>query len=167
MTRNLRKTVPVGISPYPATLLSFAGLLLSVIISFGNFWTKFSYNLNKLYYFDSTGNRQFTGNTKMPAFEDLSKDFEPFRFFFVLMLFMAIYFFLYHFIGAKSIYTMRRLRQPAQLYVRCLTIPVISIVCGIALIYLLNFIFMKIYISLVPEECLLPRWNANIWRDLL
>lgn len=166
MTRKLRKIVPVGINKKPVLILSIAGLVFCVLTSFGIFLSEFLYFYSKIYYFDE-GVRHFYDHPKMEPLTSFNSNFDIFEIYFVCMALLAVYFCIYHFMGSKSIYTMRRLKNPLELYVRCLAVPATFIILGIALIYLMNFIYIKIYLYYVPEDSLFPWWNRDIWRDLL
>ncbi len=167
MTHKLSKLVPVGINAKPVLMLSIAGIVLCSLISFSQFYTKLMNSLNEISRFDDSGNRVFSQYAKMDTFASINSNFYVFRIFFLCFVLFAVYCFLYHFIGSKSLYTMRRLKNPLELYLRCLAVSVIFILLGVALIYLLNFICIKIYLSAVPEESLHPLWDKDIWRDLL
>ena len=167
MTRKLSKLVPMGVSAKPVFVLSVIGLVACVITSFFSFWTKFINYYSKICYYDDSGVRHFNDHPKMEPFSSFNANFDAFEIYFACLAFLAVYFFVHHFVGSKSIYTMRRLKNPLELYVRCLAVPVVFIVLGIALIYLLNFIYIKIYLFLVPEDSLFPWWNKDIWRGLL
>lgn len=167
MTRKSSRLVPPGIKIKPVVLLSLSGLVLCGFTAFGVFWERFTYFYSKITYYDDAGNRGFFDYPKMEPLTNFNANFDVFKIFFSCMALLGVYFFLHHFIGSKSIYTMRRLKNPLELYVRCLAVPVIFIILGIALIYILNFIYIEIYLALVPEDSMNPWWNANIWRDLL
>ncbi len=167
MMCKLRKIVPPGINAKPVVLLSLSGLIVSILISYWWFFVEFFNFYGKISYFDDAGNRCFYDHPKMQPLTDFNANFDVFEIYFVFMALISVYFFLYHFIGSKSVYTMKRLKNPLEFYVRCLAVPVTFIILGVALIYLLNFSYIKIYLYLVPEKSLYPWWDANIWRDLL
>lgn len=167
MTRKSSRLVPAGIGIKPVVLVSLSGLVLCGFTAFMAFLERFMYFYGKITSYDDAGNRVFSGDEKMQPLISFNANFDIFKIFFLCMALLGVYFFLHHFIGSKSIYTMRRLKNPLEFYIRCLAVPVIFIILGIALIYILNFIYIEIYLALVPEEYLYPWWNANIWRDLL
>ncbi len=167
MIRKLSRLLPVGVRVGPVLIPSILGLIVCGISALWMFWLKFMNSYSKICSIDAMGNRVFTEYAKMEPLTSFNWNFEFFDAFFICMGLLAVYFFIYHFMGAKSIYTMRRLKNPLELYVRCLIIPVTFIILGIALIYLMTFVYIKIYLFLVPEECLFPWWNKDIWRDLL
>ena len=167
MTRKLSNSVPVGVSAKPVFIISVVGLVFCLITSVVSFWMKFMNYYNDICYYDDAGVRHFNDHPKMAPFSSFNANFDAFEIYFVCMALLAAYFFVHHFVGSKSIYTMRRLKNPLELYVRCLAVPVVFIILGIALIYLLNFIYIEIYLFLVPEDSLFPWWNKDIWRGLL
>ncbi len=163
MTRKFSKLVPVGIKPVPVMLASVMGLFASAISSGMSFLSEFSFALGEISTINSEGNRIYWECKKMEPFAHVNGTFRFFEIFFLCLALWAAYCFLLHFVGSKSIYTMRRLKNPLELYVRCLIIPVTFIILGIALIYLMNFMFIKIYLYYVPEDYLFPWWDENLW----
>ena len=67
------------------------------------------------------------------------------------------------FTETKSIYLMKRLKDPNELRRRCIAIP--AAVCGAALVLLLLvlLIFILIYRNGVPARCMPPEETLNIW----
>lgn len=167
MTRKLSRLVPTGIGAAPVILIFLAGLVLSGFTAFSSFLAAFLHYYGQITYYDEAGSKGFRSDAVMQPLTSFNSEFDIFKLYFVCMALAGVYFFIYHFAGSKSIYTMRRLKNPLELYVRCFAVPVIFILLGIALVYLLNLIYISIYASLVPEECMHPGWNADIWRDLL
>lgn len=165
MTHKLSKLLPVGINPTAVLLLSVAGLLISSIYSVMHFNSAFLRELNSISHITSSGIRIFSDNKMMEPYGG-AESFDIFKVFFICLALFSFYCFIYHFIGSKSIYTMRRLKNPTELYVRCLSVPLIFILLSIVLICLLNCIFIDIYLDLVPEENLIPGWDINLWEVL-
>lgn len=166
MMYKLRKTVPVGIKPLPVWLMSLSGLVISILISAGGFISGFLRQLNRVsQYYPETGERIFLEDEKMEAFSRcLYLDYEAFKLYFLLLAIFAVYCVVYHFMGAKSVYTMRRLKNPFELYIRCFSVTVLSVITGIAAVYIMNYIFIEIYLSVIPKENLFSLWDANAWR---
>lgn len=165
MMHKLSKLVPVGVKITPVLLASGIGLALCIISSVISFHWEFIGDLNRISKIDMYGNRIFLEGEKMEAYKG-AESFFAFELFFLCLAAFALYCFIYHYIGAKSIYTMRRLKNPLELSVRCLSIPVIFILTGIALIYLMNYSFIKFYLYYVPEENLWSMWDKNLWEVL-
>lgn len=165
MTRKSCVLLPAGIRAVPVMLASLMGLSTCAISAIIFFISDFNRELNRISVFDNAGNRVFLENEKMEAYNG-SASFEFFKIYFVCLVLLALYFFVYHFLGSKSIYTMKRLRNPVELYIRCLSIPVIFILVSIALIYLMNFAFIKYYLYYVPEENLFSMWDKYLWEVL-
>lgn len=167
MTHKSSRIVPVGINAKPVVLLSVAGLVMCGFNAFGIFWDRFINFYDNVAFYDEAGRKGFYEDVKMEPLTSFNANFGIFKIYFAALALLGVYLFLHHFIGSKSIYTMRRLRNPLELYARCLSVPVIFIILGIVLIYTLNFIYIEIYQALVPESCMYPWWDANIWRNLL
>lgn len=162
---KLSKLLPVGIKAPPVILIASMGLLMCTMCSIIIFHTSLLGNINDISYITATGSRIFSDTKKMPPYNG-SASFDIFKIFFVCLVLFSFYCFIYHFIGAKSFYTMRRLNNPLELYIRCLCIPFIFIIIGIMIICLLNYMFIDIYLKLVPEENLLPWWDRHLWEVL-
>ena len=90
-----------------------------------------------------------------------------FRILIPCMLAFAIYHYLYHRTGSKSIYLMRRLPDRWEYHRRCLTLPLV----GAGLVFLAEVILLLfyfwIYVLVIPEANLVPGQFATIWRALL
>ena len=167
MMLKLRKTVPLGINPAPVWLVSLVGLMGCVLMSVNIYLDDLNHHLLDISFINEAGERVFYEYGYMVPFEYISTGFSIFKPYFVLLAILAAFFIMYHFMGSKSIYTMRRLKNPLELYVRCFMIPCVFILSGIVIIYLLNFLYIKNYTSVVSEKYLYPWWNEGIWRNLL
>ena len=167
MMLKLRKTVPLGINPAPVWLVSLSGLMGCVLMSVNTYLDDLNRHLLDISFVNEAGERIFYESGRMIPFEYISTGFSVFKPYLVLLALLAAFFIMYHYTGSKSIYTMRRLKNPLELYVRCLGVPCVFIFCGIGLVYLLNFLYIKNYTSVVPENHLYSWWNEGIWRNLL
>ena len=165
MMHKLSKLVPVGVRIKPVMLTAAAGFVLCIISSAVSFLTEFIFDLNRISELDEYGNRIFLSGEKMDAYAG-TESFFSFKIFFLCLGCFVLYCFIYHFSGSKSIYTMRRLKNPLELYVRILGIPVIFILLSLILMYIMNFLFIKIYLYYVPEENLWSMWDKNLWEVL-
>lgn len=166
MIHKLSKTVPVGIKPQPVWILSIAGILLCVFHAVTSFCSGLYRYLNKIStYYPETGERVFYDYGKMEKYSlCLGDGFFLFRPYFLCLLMFAVFCIVYHYIGAKSVYTMKRLKNPLELYVRCYFVPLVFIAAGVISVYAMNYIFIEIYLSFIPEENLLSLWAEDAWR---
>lgn len=165
MMHKFRKTVPVGINPVPVWLLSLAGFVSCVLTAAGSFHSDLLRALNRISdYYHEAGVRIFRQNAEMDPFKSIGSGFDIFKVYFLILIIFSVFCIAYHFMGSKSIYTMRRLKKPLELYVRCFTVPVLFIAVSIAAVYILNYSFIKSYLSVVPEENLSYLWDKNVWR---
>ncbi len=57
----------------------------------------------------------------------------------------------HHYLGTKSIYTMKMLKNPRELHFRCLIVPVIIILVSVLTIFLLLYIYFQLYLIIIPE----------------
>ncbi len=111
------------------------------------------------------GKRELLEGAVMQDFREvLGIAFAGFAALALAMLGLAAFHYIYHRIGSRSIYLMRRLPDRFELHRRCLALPAAGIVlCAIAC-FLLLCIYYWIYIAMTPEQCLAPgQWQA-LWR---
>ena len=64
--------------------------------------------------------------------------------------------------GARSDYTLRRLRDPWEYHRRCLALPLAAMVLSLAVFALLTVIYYQSYLRLTPPE-LLPPAGQRFW----
>lgn len=164
MKRELLKLLPVGYNVKKVKTALIWGYITTAAFSAIVYFSNLIENFNDLYFYDEAGNRLLKTGVKMTSFELLrERAFDLFLIFIFMLLVFSIYNFIYHYIGSKSIYTMRRLPQKFEFIKRCVTIPVIFIILSIASVFVLNFIYFGIYMLVVPEECLLSSAKM-MWR---
>ena len=75
----------------------------------------------------------------------------------VLILMMAVTaagFYAYHYQGSHSIYTMKRLPDRWELWRRCLTMPLWTIILSVILMLALTGVYYLIYLKFTPAVCL-------------
>lgn len=99
---------------------------------------------------------------KMPPFEEMLFQY-GFETFAVASFAFVIANYLYFFQESKSIYTMRRLRSPWELHLRCWTLPLLGaflmLLCG----WLITALYALHYFTVTPPE-LLPAQPLTLWR---
>ena len=167
MTDKFRKFIPVGFSPAPAVCLYLIGYLVSICYSVMIYIDSVYNALNNISDYEG-GQYIFLEGHYMRFFSQVRGScFSIFILYFVILLAFSIYCFISHFIGSKSIYTMRRLKNRHELFIRCALISLIMILISLITIAILNAMFIEIYLDIVPEDNLWPWWNTDNWRDLL
>lgn len=67
---------------------------------------------------------------------------------------LALIFYLFHYHGARSIYTMRRLPNRWELWRRCLALPLFTVAACLAAAILLGLLCRGIYLWATPDICL-------------
>lgn len=75
---------------------------------------------------------------------------------------IVLLFYLYHYQGSRSIYTMRRLPNRRELWRRCLTLPVLTIFACLVLAAVLTALYLGIYLWATPDICLPP----GLWQTI-
>lgn len=82
----------------------------------------------------------------------------------MVMVFVAVYHYMFHFSGgSKSIYTMRRLPSALELHKRCLTVPVLTVLLCAVTAFILMLIYFGFYMWITPEKCLTQMQWEKIW----
>ena len=76
----------------------------------------------------------------------------------------AVYCYLSHRQGSKSIYTMRRLPDRWELHRRCLTLPAAGLALCAVLAFALLGLYYWIYMTATPAQCLTPDQWQKLWR---
>lgn len=77
---------------------------------------------------------------------------------------VAVYHYIYHYQGSRSIYVMRRLRSRWELPRRCLAMPVMGAVSSGLIAFVLVLLYFGVYILFTPKACLQPGQWSQLWR---
>ncbi|MBR3595919.1 MAG: hypothetical protein IKL47_02950 [Clostridia bacterium] len=165
MKHKISDYFPVGYNVRKVRNSIIAGYILPVVSSAIIFFSNFFYNYNSLFQYNiAAGEREIIQGARMVSFEYLREHiFDIFIVFVFYLIIVAVYNFIYHYQGSKSIYTMKRLPSKTELYRRCLTVPAFFLLLGFITALMLNFVYYIFYIMTVPYECLAPSWNT-MWR---
>lgn len=161
MKKFVADHIPPGIRLQNEILWILFGWGCSAVFSFLRFYTALCRNMNMLEQWDGSG----MVKQKMPDLADLL--FGSMAGFWVVVACMgalAAYHYYYHYNGSKSIYLMRRLKNPLELHKRCLTLPVLAAGITFAIAFLLLCAYYGCYMSAVPAEYLTPGQWEKIWR---
>ncbi len=112
------------------TLLGFA-IFMNIILAINIYKHR-----NYLYY-----HGKLIPNRFMSDFSELSRGMQVgFLLLIIFSISMIYAHYKYHYRGSKSIYTMKRINDPMELHIRCLSVPLMVIIVSI----LLNYNFIKI-----------------------
>ena len=152
MMERLKRFAPPGMDLFRLRLLNAVALAVSIVFSMG-FLISYSQELSEL-----------KRNMEYPVYAGLS--ITPFRDLIeVPMIVFRIAFFLpllnlpdlygYFVQDAKSIYVMKRLRNAGELHLRCLTLPLLSMLLMAAAGVTVYLLYYLIYMTCTPE-ILLP-----------
>lgn len=164
MKYKLSELVPVGINAPRLKGMLTGQLCLTLIISVIVYIFMLCDYVSELYFYDVNGKLCIYENVYMEDFSFLrSRAFGVFGIYAAFLVGVILYNFLYHYQGAKSIYTMKRLPDKNEYYRRCLALPVIYLLLLVSFITVFNFLYYLLYILIVPEQCLLPYWKT-MWR---
>ena len=158
LQKFLTRFSPPGSNLEPLFSFLLGGGFVSFLTSLG-YLLKYSD-----YYYDivdrKTGN--FRPFVKMPPFEEILSQY-GFRIFAVACIALVVANYLYFFQESKSIYTMRRLRSPWELHLRCWTLPARGALLLLLCSALLTGLYALHYFTVTPPE-LLPAQFLTLWR---
>ena len=65
---------------------------------------------------------------------------------------------------SRSIYVMKRLKDPLELHRRCWALPLLAIAFGVVLMLVLTGIYKAVYLAKVPAVCLPASDEFDFWR---
>lgn len=167
MTDKIKKIIPVGINPQTEKFILIASFALSVCRAL-LFYLNYLNSYNYLFEFRD-GQRILNEAKRMPYFCTLTEGcFDGFVISLFIFIFMIFIHYGYHYKDSKSIYTMKRLPQKSELHIRCLTVPLISIILCITLSFILILLFYHHYMTMTPPECLHPenQWTM-FWVNMI
>lgn len=152
--------VPLGIRWQSERSILASCLAVSTLISL-SFPTRFSQQYESLFIITDTS-RILRQGAQMEDFAVLMRGaLLGFLATALLMVFLAAYHYRWHFQGSKSIYLMRRLPSKYELARRCLAVPVLGVLLAALSAFLLVCLYYAIYISITPQQCLVPgQWQA-------
>lgn len=142
------------------------GLIISAVFSFGYFITYWSHYKDLFTWRngEKVENLWETYGYYMDAFWDLA-DFWMVGFLIVIIAMVALS--IYHYSsfrsGSQSIYVMKRLPEASELHIRCLTLPVLTILACIIAALLLLIIYYAVYMLATPDTAICPDLYGRIF----
>lgn len=153
---------PLGIDGAAAMRRVFSMPAVSAIISL-HFFFRLTEALDELYL--NTGSARVLVPTRQmaPFVEVLGGSLLMFLFSALMMIVVGVYFYLYHYQGSRSIYTMRRLPNRWELWRRVLTLPGLTVLLCAVSALLLVVLYFAIYTWVTPAPCLQPGQWQTIW----
>ena len=120
-----------------------------------------------LYIWDGA-ERVLRTDVQMPWFSELAEGaFVAFLLTALCMAPLALMFYLYHYQGSKSIYTMLRLPNRRELRRRCLAMPILCAAACLVLSAVLLLLYYKYYLLVTPEGYALPGQWQHLWEEWL
>lgn len=166
MNFKLDRYAPAGL-PFLQEIKIFLWTLgISVIYSFG-FLIRYMDARENLYEFTFTGKKVLISTARMPYFDVLlGNAFAGFYLLGILAVAGAIYHYIFHSLGSKSIYLMKRLPNRWELSKRCFTLPAAGIVISLFSVLILYFLYLAVYHLFTPPQCL-PTAGLTFLRSVL
>ncbi len=168
MKINLSRYLPCGVNAHQEMKWLMLGSLASVMYSFG-FLIHYAENYQKLFLsIDHGMERVLDTSAVMPDFIIvLGSSLTGFLILGLCMAVVIIYHYVYHYLGSKSIYLMKRLPSRLELHKRCFILPLLAIaICFLSAMMLL-FVYFAIYLAFTPKECLTPHQWQKLWNTLV
>lgn len=166
MVNKFEKILPVGI-PVKKELSGIAAAIGLAVLRSLVYFSIFSSCYENLFDYYH-GKKTLITSRRMEDFYIIVEDcFEGFAVVIFLLIALCIYHYVYHYRESKSIYLMKRLPKKSELYKRCITVPLISIVICIVLTAALLFIYYRHYMTVTPPECLTDGQFEKFLADLI
>lgn len=141
--------VPLGISGENTRNNLMTALIAACLWSTG-FLFRYGDAKQDLFYVDG----RWKGFPIKPFWELIGNAWLFFGIVILMMAATAILFYAYHYQDSRSIYTMKRLPNRWELWRRCLTMPVWTVVLSVVLMVLLTGVYYLIYLKCTPAVCL-------------
>lgn len=162
MIKRIEKILPVGIPIKKELAGIITGVILAVIRSLFYFESYYNYYNNL---FEHYGSKKILVQGRLMAdfYVVIDDSFEGFLVVIFLLIALIVFHYAFHYIDSKSIYIMKRLSRKSELHIRCLTVPIISILTCIILPAILLLVYFKHYMTATPPECLVEgQWEILI-----
>ena len=163
MKIEFSKYVPVGISHREEVQWIGTALLLAFFYSL-KFFIAYGQGYNALFYRQNS-QKIFFQDAYMPDFVVLlGHSLTGFAIIALTMLGLIAYHYAFHYQGSKSIYLMKRLPSRRELWRRCLSIPLTTMLLCLLLSILLLLIYYAFYMLITPAQCLPPAQWQTLWQ---
>lgn len=164
---DLTRYAPPGIKLEWEKQFFVSGWIMSALYSCG-FLIRYFELRSDLYVYRSAGVRELDPARVMPDFYEILDGCLRFYIIFaVCMLLLIVYHYAFHYMGSKSIYTMRRLPNKWELHRRCLTLPIASALILLIPAAVTLLLWFAIYMLCTPEQCLMPYQWTKLWEAIL
>lgn len=159
---KIQKYLPVGITAKTELTGIAAGIIAAVLRSLFFFDTYYDC-YDGLYEYFGDKRILMTAKTMQDFYIVVEDCFDWFLIVIFMLVALAVFHYAYHYKDSKSIYTMKRLTQKTELYIRCFTVPLISIGICIITVGILFVIYYRFYMAYTPPECLTDgQWEKFI-----
>ncbi len=160
---NLKNHAPAGINLESEEIFFLFGYLASILFAISCFWARYNTELGYIYIMQ--GGKKLLSGQLMADFTDvLGISLYGFLVLSVCMIGFIFWHYIYHYTDSKSIYTMKMLPGRNELHRRCLTLPLAAMIISLATAFVMLVIFYELYITLTPEQCVVPNQWDKIWR---
>ena len=158
MKRRLEALVPVGLDPHTELRWFAIGMGVSALYSIKFLFSFFSVRGDLLYQLKHLP-LQDTQLLEMPHFWFfLDRAYLGFLLLALCMPAVALFHYLYHYQGSRSIYLMRPLPDRWELLRRCIALPLCGALAALLTGLLITLLWAGIYLLATPRELLSPLW---------
>lgn len=153
--------VPPGFNWQTELKFAAAYWCIAVLVSLW-FFVDLGNAINDLYYYD--GIRRVLSGAMMEDFSQIIRGkMSMLNFSIVLAAALSALHLCYHYLGSKSIYTMRRLPQRFELLKRCVSVPLAIAAVMLITACILTLLYYWAYMANVPPVCLVPgQWERFV-----
>ncbi|MBR5229035.1 MAG: hypothetical protein IKV96_04280 [Firmicutes bacterium] len=162
--KNLNRLTPLGIDPHREIRYFITWFIMAVLYSMVTL-LKYRAYYNQLFIVTVPGQKVLDPRATMaPLNQILGTHMLGFVALAVAMIGVAVYHYIYHHQGSKSIYLMKRLPDKRELHRRCLSLPLMGMAVAIVTGLILLGIYIAVYFLVTPEQCLVPGQMATLLR---
>lgn len=159
---KLDEFFPLGIDYYQELKWICIGFVISFLYSLG-FLFRLSDNYYNLFKWFGTKKVLINGAIMEDFVIVLEKALVGFFIVALCMIALGVYHYMYHYMGSKSIYIMKRLPNRFDFFKRCFISPLIVIIISFTFAFIMLVLYYWIYMFVTPVQCLTPLQWQKIW----
>lgn len=149
---KLQNFHPMTIDVRISLIRYYTVIALVTFVSFIMFVLDYLKEYNKIYYYRNS--IKVHDITPIKSFKDILLDSDcmvGFLIIIVLLIACIFVFYLSHKQGSKSIYLMRRLPKKYEFLIRCITLPLLGVLCTVVIRFIFWCLCASIYYGMTPS----------------
>lgn len=159
----LTKNAPPGFDTDKEVRMYITGLVLMLVFSLNFFWDYYD-AYDALFHWVKEEKVLLTGVVMQNFSEILGDNLRGFYLYCIVIAVMVLQHYWYYYQGSKSIYVMKRLKNPMEIHRRAWVIPLLGIVVTLLIAFVVMMLYFEFYMIVTPKQCIAPGQWQNIWR---